>query len=144
MKPRTLARLELMAAAATAKIREEILRHNTVLGQIEYQKRVLADYRGRLQESWRHGGVVAAGHAMRAEVFVAASDEAGGKIGVEAARTQVMLDEAMQALARNQQKRRGLTEARRKAQVVEEREIERRLELMTSWRRPKGETEYES
>jgi len=135
VKPRTLARLALMAAAASVKMREEVVRHNTVLGQIDYQKRVLADYRGRLKESWRHGGVVAAGQAMRAEVFVAASDEAGGKISAEAGRTQGMLDEALQALARNQQKRRGLDEVVRKARVTTAREMERRAELATNWRR---------
>jgi len=135
VKPRTLARLELMAAAATLKMREEIARHNTVLGQIEYQKGVLADYRARLQEMWRRGGVVTAGQAKNAEMFVAASEEAGGKIEAEAARTQVMLDEALQALARTQQRRRGLEAARRKAVAEEEREIERKLALAVSWRR---------
>jgi hypothetical protein len=135
VKPRTLARLDLMAAAASVKMREEVVRHNTVLGQIEYQKGVLKDYRGRLKESWRHGGVVAAGQAMRAEVFVAASDEAGGKIAAEAGRTQGMLDDALQALARNQQKRRRLSEVRRKAVVTAERETERRVELAANWRR---------
>lgn len=135
MKPRTLARLELMAAAASLKMREDILRHNLVLGQIEYQKAVLAAYRARLQETWRHGGVVLAGHAKQAEVFVTASDDAGGKIEAEAARTRVLLDEALQALARNQQRRRGLEEAREAAQAEEAREQERKLALATIWRR---------
>jgi hypothetical protein len=72
---------------------------------------------------------------MRAEVFVAASDEAGGKISAEAGRTQGMLDEALQALARNQQKRRGLDEVVRKARVTTAREMERRVELAANWRR---------
>jgi len=135
VKPRTLARLELMAAAAAVKMREEIARHNTVLGQIEYQKRVLADYRGRLKATWRDGGVVAAGQAMRAELFVSASDEAGGRIEAEAQRTRLMLEEAVQALARNEQKRRGLSEALRRAAAAAARESERREAAAVSWRK---------
>jgi len=135
VKPRTLRRLALMAEAASLKMRDDVARHNTVLGQIEYQKRVLADYRARLKESWRHGGEISVGAALRAEVFVAASVEAAAKIEAEAERTRAMLDEALRVLAQNQQKRRGLETARAKALADELREIEKRLELAVSWRR---------
>lgn len=134
MKPRTLERLDLIAAETEQKLLEEITRHNHVLQQIDYQRRVLADYRGRLAETWRSGGVVFAGQARRAETFVSASEVAAQKIDAEEPRARKMLDDALQNLASVQQRRRGLQEARRKLLVAEERETERALERDLTWR----------
>jgi flagellar biosynthesis chaperone FliJ len=134
MKPRILDRLDLMAAEAEQKLLDEIVRHKTTLDQIDYQRRVLADYRARLTETWRGGGVVYAGQARRAETFAVASDDAAHRIDAEEPRARKMLEDALQNLAAVQQKRRGLQEARRKAIVVEEREAERLLEREFNWR----------
>jgi len=136
MKTRTLERLDLIAAEAEIKLLEEINRLNATLSQIDYQKRVLADYRARLTETWRHGGVVAAGQARRAEIFVSASQDAAQKIDAEEPRARKMLEEALQNLASIQNRRRGLQEARRRASLIEERDAERNIERDLPWRPP--------
>jgi flagellar biosynthesis chaperone FliJ len=136
MKTRTLDRLDLIAAEAEQKLLEEISRHNKTLQQIDYQRRVLAEYRARLTETWRGGGVVFAGQARRAETFVTASENAAEKIDAEEPRTQKMLDLALQNLAELQQRRRGFQDARRKILALEERDAERVLERDFNWRPP--------
>jgi flagellar biosynthesis chaperone FliJ len=136
MKTRTLERLDLIAAEAETKLLEEITRHNHVIGQIEYQRGVLAAYKARLAETWRHGGVVFAGQARQADRFVTASEDASRKIDAEEPRARKMLDAALQNLAAVQQRRRGLQEARRRALAAQDRDLERGLERALPWRPP--------
>jgi flagellar biosynthesis chaperone FliJ len=90
MKPRTMERLDLLAADAERRLLDDISRHQAALGQVQAQRDVLAAYRARLAQSWKGGAAVTAGQARSAGHFVAAS---------QAAETQI---DQMEARARQQ------------------------------------------
>ena len=51
MKPRILAKLDILAAAREARVQENLRRQNAILAQGEAQREILSAYRGRLAES---------------------------------------------------------------------------------------------
>ncbi len=128
MKPRTLERLELLAAEREAQLREAVRRHQATLKQNEVNREVLGSYRDRLATSWRDGSVVPAGQARRAGQFAEASFGAEAQIveALELAAEQLAL--AMDGLADIQSHRRELREAiaqaERKARMAAELAIE--------------------
>jgi hypothetical protein len=134
MKPRIIERLDLMAALREAELEADMKRHQAALRQIAYQRGVLASYESRLAESWRRGGVVTAGHAMRAERFSDASRKASGQIDQLERETRALLAEALKQLAALGARRDDLSEALRKAEASTVRESERRGERMQVWR----------
>jgi flagellar biosynthesis chaperone FliJ len=136
MTPRTMDRLDLMAAASETRLLDEIRRLNASLDQLAHQRGVLAAYRDRLAQSWRSGGVVEAGAARRAGHFSAASRSAEVQLDQAEAQARQDLDKALQNLAQVQQRRRGLEDAQRKAAVQAERTAELRLERARPWIKP--------
>ena len=129
MKPRTLARLDLLAADAGGALLDEIRRHNAALATVAQQRGVLAAYRDRLPASWQSGAVVPAGQARRAGHFAAASQaraDADGRRRASAERAQLerssspQLGAAARAPAASWQRAAGAAprqqEARRAAQ----------------------------
>jgi flagellar biosynthesis chaperone FliJ len=134
MKTRTMERLDMLAAETETHLLEAIRQHNATLRQIDYQRGVLAAYRQRLAETWRHGGVVRAGEVLRANRFVSASETAETQVDGLERQTRAQLEQAMQKLAQIQERRRGLDEAQRKAALIEERAAETRRERLQPWR----------
>jgi hypothetical protein len=104
------------------------------LRQIAYQRTVLAEYRERLAETWRHGGVVRAGEVLRASRFADASHAAETAVDALERQANAHLDHAVQNLAQVQERRRGLDEAQRKGEVRAERNAEQRRERLEPWR----------
>jgi flagellar biosynthesis chaperone FliJ len=135
MKTRTIERLDMLAAETETQLLEQIRQHNEALRQIAYQRGVLAAYRDRLAETWRHGGVVHAGEVLRANKFVAASETAESQVDVTERQARAALDQASLRLAQIQERRRGLDEAQRKAATLAERQAELRAERAQPWRR---------
>ena len=133
MRPRTMERLDLMAAESERRLLDEIRRHNATLEQIAEQRRVLAAYRERLLETWRSGVAVSAGQVQRAGSFDTASRTAESQIDLAEKRTRQQLDAALQNLAKAQAHRGGLNEMQRKAALEIERDAERRLERTQPW-----------
>jgi flagellar biosynthesis chaperone FliJ len=134
MKTRTIERLDLLAAETENQLLESIRKHNETLRQIAYQRTVLAEYRERLAETWRHGGVVRAGEVLRATRFVSASETAESQVDGTERQARMQLEQAMQRLAQVQERRRGLDEAQRKAALLEERAAALRAERLQPWR----------
>jgi len=135
MRPRTMERLDLMAAESERRLLDEIRRHNATLEQIAEQRGVLAAYRERLLETWRSGVVVSAGQAQRAGRFVTASRTAESQVDLAEKQTRQQLDAALQNLAKAQAHRRGLNEMQCKVALEIERDAERRLERTQPWLR---------
>lgn len=134
MKPRTLARLDLLAAERERRLLDEVRRHNASLAQIAQQRSVLAAYRERLAESWLGGAVVSAGQARRAGHFTAASRQAATQIEQMETQARQLLDAALQALAATQAHRHALHDAQRAAARQEERAAEQQQERAQPWR----------
>lgn len=128
MKPPTIDRLDLLAAANEVKWLQEIARHKKALEQAAKQRQMLIAYRTKLQLSWHGGDVVDAGAAKRATGFVAASHTAEVQIEQIERQASHMLESALQGFAQTQERRRGLDDARREASVIEERSTAQRLE----------------
>jgi flagellar biosynthesis chaperone FliJ len=128
MKPRLIARLDLLAELGEAKWLQEIARATKALDQATRQRQLLLAYREKLRQSWRSGGMVEAGAAKRAADFVAASQKAELQIEQMERQATHQLDLARQGFAATQERRRGLDTARRAAAVDAERVTAQRLE----------------
>jgi hypothetical protein len=135
MKTRTIERLDMLAAETETQLLDQIRQHNETLRQIAYQRGVLGAYRDRLTETWRHGGIVQAGEARRANQFVNASATAETHVDAMERQARLALDQAMFRLAQIQERRRGLDDAQRKAVRLAERTAEQRAERAQPWRR---------
>jgi len=134
MKPQTIEKLDLMASLRAAELEAEIKRHTATIRRITSQREILAAYESRLAETWRRGGVVTAGHAVRAERFSDASRKAGSQIDQLETETQAHLAEALKQLAALATQRDSLAEALRKAEMAALRESEQRAERLQPWR----------
>jgi hypothetical protein len=134
MNPRTIARLEIMAAARQAQILDDIRRQETALAQIDGQRNVLAAYCDRLLSSWQNGSTVDAAQAQRAGHFVAASKTASVQIELAAVQAARSRDAALQALAAHEAHRRGLAEALREATLALDRATEKTRETAMPFR----------
>ena len=136
MKPRTMERLDLLAADAERRLLEDIRRHQAALAQVQEQRQVLAAYRGRLAQSWKGGAAVTAGQARSAGHFVAASQAAETQIDQIEARARQQLSAALDALAKTQAHRNSLDGALQKAARAEQRSVELKQERARPWRAP--------
>jgi len=138
VKPRTLARLDLIAAERERRLLDEVKRHNATLEQIAQQRGILSAYRERLSSSWRDGAPVRAGQAQSAGHFVAASRSADSQIDAMEADARRQLAAALQNLANTQAHRSGLDEAQDKAALALERATAEREALAQPWRPQPG------
>lgn len=134
MKPRTLAKLDMLAAEQETQQLDAIRRASAMLKQTEHQRGVLEAYRQRLAGSWQDGAVLEAAQARRAGQFVIASHSAQAQIDAAAERAQQQLEAAIANLSQTRLRRRTLADMLRRGQVLAEREAERRLERETQWR----------
>jgi hypothetical protein len=136
VKPRLIDRLDLLAAASEARWLQEIARHDRALEQAKRQRRLLAEYRDKLWQSWQGGAVVEAGAARRAADFLAASRIAEQQIEQMERQATQHLERAHLGFAQTQERRRGLDGARREARVIAERTTAQRLERALALPRP--------
>ncbi|HQT46410.1 MAG: hypothetical protein B7X08_01335 [Acidocella sp. 20-63-7] len=134
MKPRTLAKLDMLAAEQETQQLDAIRRASATLKQTEHQRGVLEAYRVRLAGSWQDGAVLEAGQARRAGQFIAASHSAQAQIDAAAERAQQHLEIAVANLSQTRLRRRTLADMLRRGEVLAEREAEQRLERETQWR----------
>ncbi len=134
MKPRTLTRLDMLAAEQETQALEAVRRHNAILRQSEQQRGILAAYRARLAQSWQDGAIVPASQARRAGQFSAASHGAQAQIEHAAGLAAAQLETAITKLGQVKVQRRALAEALRKSAQAAEREAEQRLERNRPWR----------
>lgn len=134
MKPRTLARLDMLAAEQEIQALEAVRRHNATLHQAEEHRGLLAAYRARLAQSWQDGTVLPAAQARRAGQFSAASHGAEGQIIQAAGLAATQLEAAITQLGQVKAQRSALAEALRKAAQAAERATEQRAERDRPWR----------
>ena len=128
MKPRTIARLDMLAAEQETQALEAVRRHNAALRQAEEQRGILAAYRLRLAQSWQGGDAIPAAQARRAGQFAAASHGAEGQIIQAASLAASQLESAITKLAQVKARRAALAEALRKAAQAAARATEQRAE----------------
>jgi flagellar biosynthesis chaperone FliJ len=134
MKPRTLARLDMLAAAQETQALEAVRRHNATLHQAVEHRGLLAAYRARLAQSWQDGAVLPAAQARRAGQFSAATHSAEGQIDQAASLAATQLESAITKLGQVKAQRHALAEALRKAAQLAARETEQRAERDRPWR----------
>jgi len=128
MKPKLMARLDLLAETSQVRLLDEIKRQTATLAQVAEQQEVLASYRDRLTQSWRNGKVIDAASAKRAGHFCAASQTAETQIEQLAEQTRQQLEISLQNLAANKAQRQNLAAAQQKAALQSERMAESRAE----------------
>ncbi|GLR67509.1 hypothetical protein GCM10010909_21900 [Acidocella aquatica] len=128
MKPRTLTRLDMLAAEQETQALEAVRRHSATLHQAGEQRGILAAYRARLAQTWQDGAVIPAAQAQRAGQFSAASHGAEGQIIHAASLAAAQLETAITQLGQVKVRRRALAEALRKAAQAAARETEQRAE----------------
>ena len=135
MKPRILAKLDILAAAREARVQESLRRQTAILAQGEAQREILSAYRGRLAESWQDGTVLPAAQARRASQF-AAGAAAAAQIEAAGAAAAAQMQQDADALAQINAHRRNLAERLRAAMRAEAEAAERMAERARPWRRP--------
>ena len=110
MKPQSLAKLDLLAAAKEAALLERLGRHSDALRRYEAQREVLAAYQDRLADGWRNGAVVRAGDAQRAGQFSTQAQAATLQLAQAMEAERAKLSECAAALAQLRTRRRMLQE----------------------------------
>ncbi|HQT63554.1 MAG: hypothetical protein B7Z75_07120 [Acidocella sp. 20-57-95] len=137
MKPRTIARLDLMTAAKEAQIRNEISQLTAKLADLAEQRRMLSRYHDQLGQSWRASGVISASTAQRAGTFVTVARLADAQIMALESQSKTQLAQALQNLAAIQSRRGGLEQAAKHAWQADDRRNEHKhdLELTSQYRR---------
>ena len=110
MKPKTLARLDLLAAAQEAQAQEALRRTTATLRQTEAQQEVLGTYRSRLAASWQGGAEVDAATAQRAARFGAGALTAAKQLAETQAQAARRLEGVTAELADLRARRRKLAE----------------------------------
>lgn len=135
MKPRTIARLDILAAAREARLQEAASRHGAALDHAREQGALLAAYRDRLGASWRDGAADPAVKARRASRFVSGAQTAAAQIEAASAKAAEQLQEAVTALAHVQTHRRGLARALQAHARAEAAQAEQKAERDRPWRR---------
>ncbi len=136
MKPRILAKLDILAAAREARVQESLRRQTAILAQGEAQREILSAYRGRLAESWQGGTVLPAAQARRASQFAAGAAAAAAQIEAAGAAAAAQMQQDADALAQINAHRRNLAERLRAAMRAEAEAAERMAERARPWRRP--------
>lgn len=110
MKPQSLAKLDLLAAAQEATLLETLDRHTKALQRFEAQRAVLVDYQARLTAGWRSGAMVTAGDAARAANFAAQAEVANQHLAQSIKTEQDKQTECAVALATLRARRETLQE----------------------------------
>ena len=134
MKPRTLARLALLAAGREAQLGEALRRHQAAMQQSAAQQALLEAYRARLAAGWQNGAVVAAAQARRAGQFSHASQAAGGQIQQAAQQAAQQFDATAARLGELMLQRRALAAIITEAAQAQTRAAERAAQRNTQWR----------
>ena len=134
MRPRTITRLDLLAAAREVLLREALRRQSTILAQSRNQLHMLDAYRARLAASWQDGAAVPAAQACRASQFAAGAQNAAAQIAAAEAIAAAQLQTTAGELARLKSHRRKLAETLREAARADAAEAEQRAERDRPWR----------
>ncbi len=108
MTPRTLERLDLLAAQKEAALAEALSRHSRAVQHFQAQREMLASYYARLDAGWRQAGGITAGDAARAARFGAQALAAMTQLDASLAAEQARLMESASSLARLRTHRRAL------------------------------------
>ena len=135
MKPSMIARLDLLAAAREAGLLEQVRQHSATLARGQAQDEVLAAYRARLSESWRHGAPVAAAQARIAEHFASGTEAVAEQIAQMRAEAQARLAHAADELAVLRAHRRQLANRLAEAARAAGTQAEQKAERTRIWRR---------
>lgn len=128
MKPQSLSKLDLLAAAQETTTLETLDRHNKTLLRYEEQRTMLAKYQERLTASWRSGEVVRAGDAIRAAQFAAQAEAANEHLAQSIKTEQDKRTECTVALARLRKRRETLQDRLKAAKQAEVNKAEERAE----------------
>jgi hypothetical protein len=135
MKSRTLARLELLAAAREAQLLAALRRHAAAQAQSRQQREMLTQYRDRLAASWQDGGAIPAAQARRASQFAAGAQAAAAQIAAAEQQAGVQLSETAAALAGLAARRRKLQDRIAAAARAERARADQKTERDRPWRR---------
>lgn len=140
MKSPIIAKLSLLAEIQRLKVIDDMTRQNQILNQTSRQRQLLAEYRDKLQLSWRGGQVIEAAAARRAVDFVSASMAADNKIDQVEHQAVQAIEMARITVLRLKDRQHRLDEVRRDNSRAEERVAELRREraqaLATKARKP--------
>lgn len=128
MKPQSLTKLDLLAAAQEATLLETLGHHTKALQRYETQRTVLAEYQARLTAGWRNGAVVTAGDAARAAKFVAQAEVANEHLAQSIKTEQDKQTECAVALATLRARRETLQERLKDARRAAANQAEDRAE----------------
>ncbi len=129
MKPRTIARLDLLAAAKEAQIRNDMSQLMAKLEDLARQREMLRRYHDQSGQSWRKGSVTLASNAQRAGIFGKVSQLADAQINAQENHSKTQLAQCLQNLSAAQGYRRGLDQAIRRALQADDRDNERKQDL---------------
>jgi flagellar biosynthesis chaperone FliJ len=108
MKPRTIARLDMLAAERETQLQDAVRHHAASLTQSQQQRQMLAAYRDRLAASWQDGEPIDAAQARRASQFATGAQNAAAQIETTEAKAAAQLDDATAALVKLKSHRRKL------------------------------------
>jgi len=128
MKPRTIARLDMLAAEREAQLQDAVRRHANVLAQNQQQRQMLITYRERLAASWQDGAPIAASQARRASQFATGAQNAAVQIEAAEATAAAQLQDSTEALVKLKSHRRKLAAQLREAARIAETETEQKAE----------------
>jgi flagellar biosynthesis chaperone FliJ len=128
MKPRTIARLDMLAAAREAQLQESVRRHAASMAQSQQQRQMLTTYRDRLAASWQDGAPIAAAEARRASQFAAGAQNAAAHIETTESKTAAQLNDATEELVKVKSHRRKLAGQLRDAARAAATEAEQKAE----------------
>lgn len=126
MKPQSLAKLDLLAAAKEAALLEALARHSATLQRYEAQREILVTYQQRLAAGWRGGTVVRAGDARLAEQSGTQAETANSQLAQAMETERTRLAECTAALAQLRARRRKLRERLTNALQLEETKAQER------------------
>lgn len=134
MRPRTIARLDMLAAEREAQLQDAARRHGIALAQSQGQRQTLDAYRDRLAASWQDGQAVPAGQARRASQFASGAQNAALQIAAAEAAAAAQLQQTADELARLKSHRRKLAEFLRAAARAGAADAEQQAERDRPWR----------
>ena len=128
MKPRTISRLDMLAAEREAQVQEAVRRHAAAQAQSRQQRQMLEAYRDRLAASWQDGEPIPAAQARRASQFATGAQNAAAQIETAEAKAAAQLNEATTELVKLKSHRRKLAGQLREAARAAEAEAEQKAE----------------
>ena len=128
MKTPIITKLSLLAEIQRLKVIDDISRQNQVLNQTSRQRQLLAEYRDKLQQSWRGGEVIEAAAARRAVDFVSASMTADTQIDQMEHQAVQAIEMARITVVRLKDRQHRLDEVQRSNSLAEERLADLRRE----------------